>query len=280
MSIKQKTIILLLVSLLITGLVIGGAGMFTLYRQAMGSTEISMHNQTIQLAAQINELFDSFNRAGDFYSQDSDLRSGDPTRIQGKLNTYFGVANGVDRLNFLDPTGKRIAIAPFDAKILGDSLADRKFYKDTIADQKSHVSDIIISRATGDPSVIVTQPVKNENNQLAGIVLQAVNIKTLNDFLAQVKVGSTGIVAIVAPDGTLLVHSNTNLVKEQKKIPAELMARFQEHIGQLIPYTDLSGRDTVALSVPIKNTGWFAVICLPTSEFMNGFYTRLFLSGG
>lgn len=274
MSVKTKTVLLLILALLVLGILIGGTGIFVLYRQAVHSTEVTMDNQMIQLVGQVDDLLESFGKSGKAYGADDDLRSGDPARIQAKLGFYFGTSWGVDRLNFIDPSGKRIAIVPYDDKVIGDSLADRKFFKDTMGDQKSHVGDVIISRATGVPSIIVTQPVKAETG-MAGMVLQAVNLDTLQTFLGQVKVGTTGVAAIAADDGTLIAHSNRDLIKAQKKIPADLMQHFIDQPGHLMEYTDVSGRESVALALPIPNTNWKAIASLPTREFKDGFYTSL-----
>ena len=274
MTIKTKTVVLLVVSLLIVGVIIAGSGMYVLYRQTFNNTEVSMNNQASQLSGQVSDLFDSFDNSGKFYSVDSELQSGDPARIQDRINTYFGSSWGIDRLNFLDPTGKRIAISPYDSKVIGDNLSDRKFFKDTIADQKSHVSDVIINRVTGVPSVIVTQPIRRDS-QIQGMILQAVNLETLQIFLTQVKVGSTGIAAIIAQDGTLIAHSNRDLLKDGKRIPDTLLLQLKEQPGRLVNYTDLVGRDSVALIIPIKNTEWFTIVSLPISEFQSGFYSSL-----
>ncbi|QDR79434.1 methyl-accepting chemotaxis protein [Sporomusa termitida] len=275
MSIRTKTVALLLVSLLVVGMIIAGSGMYVLYQQTLNSTQVSMNNQAVQLAGQVTDLFNSFEKSGKVYQQDSDLQSGDPARIQAKINTYFGVAWGIDRLNFLDAAGQRTALAPYDAKVIGDNLSDRKFYKDTVGDKKSHISDIIINRVTGVPSVVVTQPVTGDNGQLAGMVLQAVNLETLQDYLAQVKVGSTGVAAIVNHDGTLIAHSKKELLKEQKKISGDLMARLSSSPGRLIKYTDLSERESVALFIPVQGTDWLAIVSLPSSEFQAGFFSSL-----
>lgn len=274
MTIKTKTVVLLVVSLLIVGVIIAGSGMYVLYRQTFNNTEVSMNNQASQLSGQVSDLFDSFDNSGKFYSVDSELQSGNPARIQARINTYFGGSWGIDRLNFLDPTGKRIAISPYDSKVIGDNLSDRKFFKDTIADRKSHVSDVIINRVTGVPSVIVTQPIKGDS-QIHGMILQAVNLETLQIFLTQVKVGSTGIAAVIAQDGTLIAHSNRDLLKDGKRIPDSLMLQLKEQPGRLINYTDLVGRESVALIIPIKNTEWFTIVSLPVSEFQSGFYASL-----
>lgn len=275
MSIKTKMVALLVISLLVVGMIIAGSGMYVLYQQTLHSTQITMVNQAVQLSGQVSDLFDSFDKSGKIYGQDGDLQSADPARIQAKIDTYFGVSWGVDRLNFLDQTGKRLAIAPYDTKVIGDSLADRTFFKDTLRDQKSHVSDIIVNRVTGVPSVIVTQPVKDQGGKLTGMVLQAVNLETLQNYLGQVKVGATGVAAIISQDGTLIAHTNRNLVKEQKKIADDLMNRLKGQPGRLVHYTDLAGRDSVALVTTINNTNWLVITSLPTSEFTAGFYASL-----
>lgn len=275
MSIKTKMVALLVISLLVVGMIIAGSGMYVLYQQTLHSTQITMVNQAVQLSGQVSDLFDSFDKSGKVYEQDGDLQSADPARIQAKIDTYFGVSWGVDRLNFLDQTGKRLAIAPYDTKVIGDSLADRTFFKDTLRDQKSHVSDIIVNRVTGVPSVIVTQPVKDQGGKLTGMVLQAVNLETLQNYLGQVKVGATGVAAIISQDGTLIAHTNRNLVKEQKKIADDLMNRLKGQPGRLVHYTDLAGRDSVALVTTVNNTNWLVITSLPTSEFTAGFYASL-----
>ncbi|MEN6411508.1 MAG: methyl-accepting chemotaxis protein [Veillonellales bacterium] len=276
MSIKTKIVVLLIVSLVFSGIIIGGAGIFVLYQQTLHSTELTMNNQTLQLAGQVGDLLASFEKSGKTYGADSDLQSGDLSRIQSKIDSYFGTAWGVDRLNFIDSAGKRTAIAPYNDKAIGDDLSDRKFFRDSMKDQKSHVSNAIISRATGIPSIIITQPVKRENGSMAGMVLQAVNLDTLQNFLGQVKVGSTGVAAIVTDDGTIIAHSNKELTKTQKKIPVALLQRFADQPGHLLSYTDVSDRESVALAIPIRDTGWEAIVSLPTEEFKNGFYSSLF----
>jgi methyl-accepting chemotaxis protein len=276
MSVKMKTVLLLITALLVSGMIIGGAGIFVLYQQTVHSTEVTMNNQMLQLVGQIGELLGHFDKSGKTYASDSDLQSGDPARIQTKLGFYFGTAWGIDRLNFLDSSGRRAAIVPYAPSAIGDNLSDRKFFQDTVQDRKSHISDVIVSRATGVPSIIVTQPVKTEAGQLAGIVLQAVNLDTLQEFLGQVKVGSSGVTAVVAEDGTLLAHSNQELITAQKKIPADLLQHFTEQPGHLLQYTDISGRESVAVALPVPDTSWKVIASLPTREFKDGFYASLF----
>jgi methyl-accepting chemotaxis protein len=275
MSIKAKTVTLLLIALLITGLIVGGSGMYVLYGRSLDNVQLSMNGQASQLASETSELFSSFSKSGKYYGEDLDLKSGDASRVQGKINAYFAATWGVDRLVFINSAGARFAIAPYDAKTIGGSVADRDFFKDTIKDQKSHISDVIVNRATGMPSVIVTQPIKKEDGSMAGFVAQSVSLETLQAFLAQVKVGDAGVAAIIAQDGSLLAHTNPDLIKEQKKVPENVLRSLSESSGKLISYTDFAGRDSLALAVPIQNTQWVALVSVPRSEIKSDFYASL-----
>ena len=275
MSIKAKTITLLLIALLVTGFIVGGSGMYVLYGKTLENTQVDMNGQALELAGEVSELFSSFSRSGKFYNEDPDFKSGDATRIQGKINTYFAATWGADHLVFINSLGTRVATAPYEAKAIGASLADRKFFQDTMKDQKPHISDVLINRATGVPSVIVTQPVKGEDGKMMGMIAQSVDLATLQNFLAQIKVGSTGVVAIVAKDGSLVAHTNSELLKEQKKIPEDILRSLTDNPGHLTSYQDLAGRDSLTLVVPIKNTEWLALVSLPRSEIKEDFYASL-----
>ncbi len=277
MAIKAKILALLILSLLVLGIIIGGTGSHVLYQQSVAGIERTMNNQAVQLATQVTGLFSSYDKGGQVYGQDSDLMSGSAPIIQARLNQYHSVAWGIDRLNFLDTTGKRIALAPYNDKAIGDSLADRTFFKETMNDKSSHISDVIVNRVTGTASVIVTQPVKRANGELAGMVLQAVDLNTIQHFLAEIKIGVDGVIAVVDADGSIIAHTDQAIVKEAKKIPPELMQYLKDHPGQLEPYTDLAGRESIALAVPVKNTNWYAIASMPTSEFKSGFNTSFFM---
>jgi len=134
---------------------------------------------------------------------------------------------------------------------------------------------VLVNRVTGMPSVVVTHPVKAEDGKMAGFVAQSISLDTLQTFLASVKVGEAGVVSIVAQDGTMLAHTNKDLIKEQKKIPEDMLRMFIEKSGNLISYSDTTGRDSLALAVPIKDTPWMAIISIPRSEITSNFYASL-----
>ena len=275
MSIKTKTVTLLLIALIITGFIVGGSGLYVLYGRTMDNTQISMNGQAAQLAGVVSELFSSFSRSGKFYGEDPDLKTGDASRIQKKMDTYFAATWGVDRLVFINSLGVRFAAAPHDDKGMGGSVADRDFFKDTMKDQKSHISDVIVSRVNGMPSVIVTHPVKAEDGKMAGLVAQSISLDTLQNLLAPVKVGETGVVGIVAQDGSILAHANKDLIKEQKKVPEDILRALVEKPGKMISYSDTENRDSLALAIPIKDTPWVVIVSIPRSEIINDFYSSL-----
>jgi len=64
MTIKSKAVVLLIISLLLTGLIVGGSGLFVLYKNTFSSTQVNMNGQAVQLAGEIHDLFNSFAKGG------------------------------------------------------------------------------------------------------------------------------------------------------------------------------------------------------------------------
>lgn len=275
MSVKAKIILLLLISLLAAGVIVSGSGLYVIYQQTFNSTEAGMKNQATQLAGEVGSLFTSIAKNGQAFRDDADIQSGDIARIQPKLSTYASTVWGVDRLSFVDSSGKRQAIAPYDSKNVGDNLSDRKFFKDTMSDMKPHISEVIVSRATGIPTMVITQPIKDGSGRSAGMILQAIDLVTLQDFLANIKIGSSGTAAVVTEDGSIVAHTNQDMVKEQRKVSVEFFSALKEQSGRLIPYTDLQGRESLALCIPIDNTDWKIIVSIPSAEFKSGFYRSM-----
>jgi len=272
MSIKAKIILLLLISLLAAGVIVSGSGLYVVYQQSFTSTENGMKNQATQLAGEVGSLFTSIHQNGKTFTLDADIQSGDTARIQQKLNIYAPVITGVDRLSYLDASGTRLAITPYDSKNVGDNLSDRNFFKETMSDMKPHISEVIISRANGSATMVVTHPIKDGSGQPAGMILQAVDLATLQKFLSNVKIGSSGIAAVVTEDGSIVAHTNQELVKEQRKVSGELLSALNKQTGKIIPYTDLQGRESLALCLPIADMNWQIIVSMPSVDFKSGFY--------
>jgi len=269
-TIKSKLVILLLISLFLSGMIVSGVGLYVLYQQNLFSETVNMTNSGSQLANEVKELLEVINKAGKNVAKSPETTHQDVPGIQKRLDDVLGVTWGADRIIYMTNKGIKAAQAPID-KTIGDSSAERGFFKNTVASKKT-VYEIIISNTTKAPSLIVTQPVLDNAGELTGIVYTSANLSTLQNFLGKAKIGETGTVAVVMADGTLVADSNPTHIQEQKKFSKELLDVLSKNTGKLIETKDLDNRDTLSMIVPIKGIEWSIILSLPVNEFRTLFY--------
>ena len=193
-----------------------------------------------------------------------------------------GMQKEADRLGFqvfavVDPDGNAIQ---FDKEKSKAQLADREYFKTAISG-KSTYSDVIISRVTGKPTVIVAVPLKRDG-AIKGIFYGVRDGSDLTDLVKDIHYGDSGYVYVINKEGTVIGHKDYNLVLKQfnpikvsKSDPKliSLADAVQKMIkgGKGIVYYSFNNRDIVSSFCPVTNTdGWTISIAVEHDEFLQG----------
>ena len=92
------------------------------------------------------------------------------------------------------------------------NYSDRSYFQTAKQTGKTSTSDVLISKSTGYPGIVIAQPIQNEDQQLVGMLLITVDLRTVIDHINQTKIGQTGYIYIVNQEGRMLVHSDRELV--------------------------------------------------------------------
>lgn len=91
------------------------------------------------------------------------------------------------------------------------NLADRQYFRDAMAG-RSVVSDVLASRITGNPILVLAVPVKQES-ELAGVLISVLDLKWFSSrFISPIKVLQTGHVFVHDAAGILIAHPQSELV--------------------------------------------------------------------
>lgn len=176
-----------------------------------------------------------------------------------------------------EPDGNAVR---FDKNRSKAQLADRLYFKTAMAG-KSTFSDVIISRVTGEPTVIVAVPLKRDG-VIKGVFYGVRDGKELTNLVKDVKYGESGYAYLVSKDGTIIGHKNYDLVLKQfnpikaskddpKMIPlAEAIERMTKGEKGVANYF-FNNRDIVTAFSPVANTdGWSVCIAVEQQEFLSG----------
>ncbi len=168
----------------------------------------------------------------------------------------------------------------FDEKKSKAQLADRAYFKTAISGKSSY-SDVIISRVTGEPTVIVAVPLIRDG-QIKGVFYGVRDGKELTGLIKDIQYGESGYAYIVNKEGTIIGHKNYDLVLKQfnpikaskddpKMLPlANAVERLIKGEKGVASYF-FNNKDIVTAYSPIAGTdGWSLCVAIEQREFLSG----------
>ncbi|HNX23780.1 MAG TPA: methyl-accepting chemotaxis protein [Spirochaetota bacterium] len=168
----------------------------------------------------------------------------------------------------------------FDKNKSAAKLTDRTYFKTAIAG-KSTYSDVIISRVTNEPTVIVAVPFKI-GGVIKGVFYGVRDGRELSNLVKDVTYGDSGYAYVINKEGTIIGHKNyDNVLKQYNPIKASKddpkLLPLAEAVERMtkgekgIAYYYFNNRDIVTAFSPVANTeGWTISVAVEQREFLSG----------
>ena len=192
--------------------------------------------------------------------------------------------NNIEKLEFLD-----IGIVNTDGiafYALGNKSADlssRDYIKKALSGSAA-VSDVIISKVTGKPVIMLAVPVKDNNNSVVGALIARNNDDLINNIINSLGFGESGYAYLINNEGVIIAHHNNDLVlnrfsaieeaktnKEYSSLANVIKKIIKTNEG-IVDYR-FNNKDIVAGYLPIPNYDWFFIVTIEKKELMSGLYT-------
>ena len=158
-------------------------------------------------------------------------------------------------------------------------LTDRKHFQAAMQG-KNFVSDVLISRSTGNRIVVLEVPVRNKLNYPIGMIQRNFNLTALQDFI---KVQDTDEISIIVMDreGKTIAHSDENAFNfeieekgnERYKYITDQINRFS---GTLRLTVD--GKDVFASYSRNWTTDWIIITVQPYKQILDQVYKKILQS--
>ncbi len=144
-------------------------------------------------------------------------------------------------------------------------LGDRS-YAQMALQGTANISNVIISRVTNSPVMIVAAPIRS-NNSISGVLIARLDGTWLSNMTDAIKWGKKGYSYVIDGKGTLIAHSNrdfvlnqTNFIEEAKTKPefSNLANMFQKMTRGEIGFDEypFMGSDRFFGYHPIPGTDW------------------------
>ena len=143
-------------------------------------------------------------------------------------------------------------------------LGDRDYIKKAMAGE-AVMSDVLISKLTGEPMVMEAAPIL-ANNKVVGVLIGSRDGNFLSGITDQLGQGERGYAFVVGADSTLYAHPNKDFVLEQRNVFAMMETEGDAGLGGALQklglYTagmanyTLEGETRLTAMAPIPNTTW------------------------
>ena len=167
-------------------------------------------------------------------------------------------------LVYVDAAGRIIAHAPKKQSVLANlfTIPQSRWFLAARQGQR-HVGDVQLS-ATGEPYLIFAAPAARES-----VVAVRLRMDVLNEVLASLHFGETGIAYLVNQQGRVIAHSDFGRVLAHTRLDnhPELLALVQRSDSLWAgEYRNFEDEWVVGTMVPVPGAPWVAVTELPQAE--------------
>lgn len=189
-------------------------------------------------------------------------------------------ANGLVRGNYIHLDGNAYN---------GNNYSDRTYFKEALKG-KTTVSEPLISKTTGELSIIVAAPVWKDGiagSKVTAVIYIVPTETFLNDIVKSLAMSKNTEAYMLDATGNIIAHKDISYVENQKNIITEAktnssqkkLASIHEKMiagksGYTSYYSGLSNK--IVSYAPIANTnGWSVAISAPKSDFSNAAITSI-----
>lgn len=184
-----------------------------------------------------------------------------PDQMNRILATNRAAHSALRSFFWLDPEG--IIIASSNGSSIQMDLSDRNYVRKIISGEKWVVSDLIISRATGEPIFTISRAIRGNEGKLLGIIVAGVSADKMGDVIS-LELSKDETITILDSTGTAVYQyparewtlEERDLLKNRPAIRQALDGR---EVTGIFPCFTTGDERVVALS-PIPSIGWVASI--------------------
>jgi methyl-accepting chemotaxis protein len=168
-----------------------------------------------------------------------------------------------EALNVADASGLTVASA--SPELIGKvSVAERQYFKDAMAG-KTVYSEVLASRVTGNPVVVIATPVKS-GQAVVGVLYGVVDLAAFSSkIVAPIKVLQTGYAFIFDEKGILIAHPDKTRILKSTMADYDWSRRIQSARNGQISYT-FNGAAKLATVATSDELGWGIVVTVTESE--------------
>lgn len=296
MKLMSISLLLVVVPLLVVS--ISGTSIFSrsIEKETISNMQASAENKLDLL----KQVIEGAKREGYAVAQDAtaislltSLSDGEQvsTATKQRVNDYLkGIllkSNGMyENLFYTDNKGIVVADGT-DGKANGVNISDRDYFVNSQKNGNIEVSDVVISKSTQRPSMVVAVPLFDSNKRFLGVFAMPLEFTKLTELLVKRTDGVNYNYIIFNSQGDVIAHENKDLIFKSnmtKEDPSQkrLFDEMNKGTASFGFYTK-SGVEKAMAYTPFKDKNWYICTAIVKGDYLEPltqFKRNMFLVAG
>ena len=198
-----------------------------------------------------------------------------PEAFAVPIQSFFNNKQGFEDLFVASADGW----VPYSLSGISVNIGDRAYFQEALKG-KTAISDVLISRASGNMVVIIAAPIY-EDGEIAYLVGGVIQTNYLTSLLEGVYLGETGEAYLINQDGFFISGSrftedliNDGYIEERAELELQINTFGSEEalagVAGVSQYTDYHGAEVLGAYDYIELTGWGLLVEQNAAEVFKG----------
>lgn len=257
--------LLIILSLLVTA----GWLIYLAFQTQVQQLEVAQQERSRAAASEINAYVDDLQRKLAYLARIQGLADFTPQIQQKLLDGLSRHNDAYELVAIINNTGQVITAVSSEQKNLATNFANTPLFSRTYKQHEDYIGPVEQDPETGVPQVILAVPIRNQKDEVGGVLLAQINLEYLWYVVSRTGVGDTGYTYVLDNRNFLIAEkgSNANTFKLQDISDQPFIKNLVSgNADPRISYQGLKGQDVLGAIAPVRSLHWKVVVELPTAE--------------
>lgn len=249
----------------------GGMQLYLSWQEHLKQLELRQQAEAQAAAMSINAYLDDLQRKIGYLARVRGLVDIDVNVQQKFLEGLIRHNDAYEYAEIIDANGNTItSISPYGSITLDPAMREAAFNR-TFGQKEEYIGSVNLDSDSQQPMTIIAVPIRNNEDEVAGILLTQVNLSFLWFFVTRTQVGKTGYIYIVDQQRNLVAKTGINAESFNGQLSIE-PALFEQISGSLTApnfnqvYRGFENQKVLGQTHVIAATQWYLVVELPIQE--------------
>lgn len=216
---------------------------------------------SVQVDATQHFIESKINVSKQMVAKHPEFAKGDLPLIQKTMKEIEDIDDEISYFSYTNLDG-----VSTDSANTTSNVKERDYFQQVLQTKQPVVSDLLVSKKTNKPAVIVAVPIMNESNQLTGVLICAIHTEVLTNLNKNLVVEKTGYAMLLSQSYAIINHPDAAKVGRNyfEFIKGKDRSIFDDEEG-FFEYT-MDGSQKISSFKTVPGTGWKVLVTAPSSE--------------